>query len=147
MTVHDETNSKPLLIELLIRIKTYDVDWIGHVNNIVYVRWLEDLRLELLDRYFPLEPLRQQGIVPIIVNTNIHYRKGIVLAEHEVVGSMWVSEIGQAAFYLAAEFVVDGDIRCTATQRGTFVNQAEMRPIRLPQGFIDACRGGADLKA
>ena len=55
---------------------------------------------------------------------------------------MWVSEIGRAAFYLEAEFLVDGDARCTASQRGTFVDQAKMRPIRIPQGFIDACDAG-----
>ena len=142
-----DSNAKAMFVELPIRVKTYDVDWIGHVNNIVYIRWLEDLRLELLDRHFPLEPLRQQGTVPIIVNTDIHYRQGIVLSEHEVIGRMWVSEVGRAAFYLAAEFSVDGDIRCSATQRGTFVNHAKMRPIRIPQGFIDACGGDADLKA
>lgn len=135
-----------MLVEVPIRVKTYDVDWVGHVNNIVYIRWLEDLRLELLDTYFPLEPLRQQGIAPIIVNTNIHYRRGIVLSEHEVMGRMWVSEIGRAAFHLAAEFIVDGEIRCTASQRGTFVNQAKMRPIRIPQGFIDACGGDTPLQ-
>lgn len=141
-----DSDAKPMFVEVPIRVKTYDVDWIGHVNNIVYIRWLEDLRLELLDRYFPLEPLRQQGIVPIIVNSNIHYRRGIVLSEHEVIGRMWVSEIGRAAFYLAAEFSVDGDIRCTATQRGTFVTQEKMRPIRIPQGFIDAYGDGPPLK-
>ena len=134
------TNSelKPLLVEVPIRVKTYDVDWVGHVNNIVYIRWLEDLRLELLDTYFPLEPLREQGVAPIIVTTNIHYRKGISLSDHEVLARMWVREFGRATFYLEAEFLVDGDLRCTAVQRGTFIDRAKMKPVRVPQGLIDA---------
>ncbi len=34
--------------ELEIEIKTYDIDVAGRVNNIVYVRWIEDLRSRLL---------------------------------------------------------------------------------------------------
>ncbi len=134
------TNSdlKPLLVELPIRVKTYDVDWVGHVNNIVYIRWLEDLRLHLLDTHFPLDALRDQGLAPIIVTTNIHYRKGISLSDHEVLARMWVSKFGRATFYLEAEFRVTGDLRCTAAQRGTFIDQAKMKPVRIPQGLLDA---------
>jgi len=39
---------KPLLVSLDIRVQTYDIDFAGHVNNQVYVRWLEDLRMEML---------------------------------------------------------------------------------------------------
>lgn len=132
------SKDKPLLVELRIRIKTYDVDWVGHVNNIVYVRWLEDLRLELLDTYLPLEPLREQGVAPIIVTTNIHYRKGIALSDHEVLARMWVSELGRATVYLEAEFLVGGELRCSAVQRGAFIDNAKMKAIRIPQGLIDA---------
>ena len=138
---------KPLLVELAIRIKTYDIDFVGHVNNIVYVRWLEDLRLELLDTHFPLESLRTDGIAPIIVTTNIHYRKGISLSDREVLACMWIREFGLATFYLEAEFRVGDDLRCTAIQRGTFVDQAKMKPIRVPKGLVEAYRaqgGGAD---
>jgi acyl-CoA thioester hydrolase len=30
-------------------IRTYDIDFAGIVSNIVFIRWLEDLRLALLD--------------------------------------------------------------------------------------------------
>lgn len=128
---------RPLLVELPIRIKTYDIDFVGHVNNIVYVRWLEDLRLHLLDTYFPLEPLRQAGIVPIIVNTHLHYKKGIELSDHEVMARMWVREFGRATFYLEAEFTVQEDVRATAWQRGTFVDAAKMRPVRVPKDLAE----------
>jgi acyl-CoA thioester hydrolase len=126
-----------LLVEMPIRIKTYDIDFVGHVNNIVYVRWLEDLRLHLLDTYFPLEPMRQGGIVPIIVNTNLHYRQGISLSDHEVLARMWVKEFGRATFQLEAEFTVGGEARCTAWQRGAFVSAETMKPVRVPKGLAE----------
>lgn len=128
---------KPLLVEMPIRVKTYDIDFVGHVNNAVYVRWLEDLRLHLLDTYFPLEPMREQGIAPIIVTTNIHYRQGITLSDAHVHARMWVKEFRLASFFLQAEFLVGDEMKCTAEQRGTFVDQEKMKPIRVPRGLAD----------
>jgi acyl-CoA thioesterase FadM len=36
--------TKPLSVELSLNVNTYDIDVAGHVNNIVYIRWLEDMR-------------------------------------------------------------------------------------------------------
>ncbi len=136
-----------MLVELSIRVKTYDIDFAGHVNNAVYVRWLEDLRLELLDVYCPLDGLMSQNIAPIVVTTNIHYRQAIRLSDHQVQASMWVTELGHAAIHLAAQFTVDGEVRCTATQRGTFVDMTKARPIRIPKEFRDRFgQGMADGK-
>ena len=128
---------KPFLTELTIRVKTYDIDFVGHVNNAVYVKWLEDLRLELLDRHYPLEDMTAEGIVPIIINTNIHYKQGIVLDEKHVTGRMWMSKLERATFHLEAEFLVNGNLRSTATQRGAFIDNKKMRIVRIPQRMQD----------
>jgi acyl-CoA thioester hydrolase len=36
-----------LEIEMPIRVRTYDIDSAGHVSNIVYLRWMEDMRLQI----------------------------------------------------------------------------------------------------
>jgi len=127
--------TKPLFVEQRIRVKTYDIDFIGHVNNAVYVRWLEDLRLHLLDTYYPLEEMTADHIAPIIVNTNVHYRQGIVLSDKHVTAQMWVKEFARATFLLEARFLVDGELKCTADQRGTFIDSRKMRPVRVPVRF------------
>ena len=124
---------RPLCVTLPIRIKTYDIDFVGHVNNIVYVRWLEDLRLQLLDEYAPLDELRAAGTVPIVVNTNIHYRRAISLSDRDVHAQMWVHDFRLAIFHLSAEFSVGGEVRCTARQRGTFINTETGKPVRVPE--------------
>jgi acyl-CoA thioester hydrolase len=128
---------KPYLTELTIRVKTYDIDFVGHVNNAVYVRWLEDLRLELLDQHYPLADMTEEGIVPIIINTNIHYKQGVVLSEKFVTARMWMSSLERATFHLAAEFLVGDQLRCTATQRGAFIDNKKMRIVRIPQRMHD----------
>jgi acyl-CoA thioester hydrolase len=127
--------NKPLFVEQQIRVKTYDIDFIGHVNNAVYVRWLEDLRLHLLDTYYPLEEMTADNIAPIIVNTNVHYRQGIVLDDKHVTAQMWVKEFARATFLLEAQFFVGAELKCTADQRGTFIDSQKMRPVRVPERF------------
>ena len=38
--------ARPLLTEMGITVQPYDIDFAAHVNNVVYVRWIEDLRIE-----------------------------------------------------------------------------------------------------
>ena len=125
----------PLLVEQQVRVKTYDIDFVGHVNNIVYIRWLEDLRLQLLDEYYPLEEIRAMGMAPIIVSTQIHYRQGIVLDDRVVAARMWIDRLERATFHLAAEFRVGEDVRAAASQRGAFVDTSKMRLVRVPERF------------
>ena len=53
---------KPLEINLELPIKTYDIDFAGIVSNIVYIRWLEDLRLRIFEVHQPLEQLMAKKI-------------------------------------------------------------------------------------
>ncbi len=53
--VQDSHNSdRPLEVELTIPVRSYDIDFAGIVSNIVYIRWLEDLRSKWLDEHFSL---------------------------------------------------------------------------------------------
>ncbi|MBT4500790.1 MAG: hypothetical protein HOC74_23880 [Gemmatimonadetes bacterium] len=46
---------RTLEIEIELLVRTYDIDFAGVVSNIVYLRWLEDLRLAALEACYPLE--------------------------------------------------------------------------------------------
>ena len=48
---------RPLAVSAPIRVQGYDVDFAGIVSNIVYIRWLEDLRYQVLEAYYPLPQL------------------------------------------------------------------------------------------
>ena len=74
-------NDKPLPVELQLPVRTYDIDFAGIVSNIVYVRWLEDLRLEMLSHSLPLEELLQNRIAPLILQTKIDYKQAIQMID------------------------------------------------------------------
>lgn len=127
-------NAKPLAVSLPFTVKTYDIDFAGHVNNLVYIRWLEDLRFALLETHFPMEPMMKQGVAAILARTNIQYRRAIRLFE-EVTGHMWVSSVGAARVVLEAHITSGSDVCADAMQEGVFVQLESGKPLRVPQEF------------
>lgn len=124
--------NKPFLIELPLTVKTYDIDFAGIVSNIVYVRWLEDLRLEILSRYFPIEDLLKNGFVPVLASTSIQYRKPVRM-QSKVIGRMWMSDLEASKCRFNAEFIADGSLAASAEQVGLVVSRETGRPRRMPR--------------
>ncbi len=124
----------PLYVELSFQPKTYDIDFAGHVSNIVYIRWLEDLRLSLLDTYLPLKTLMDKGIAPVVMRTTIDYKRPVKLFDKPI-GKMWAGEIGNVKGILLAEFSVNGVVVATAEQVGIFVRLDSGRPVVSPEEF------------
>jgi acyl-CoA thioester hydrolase len=118
-------------VELPIKVKTYDIDFLGHVSNIVYLRWLEDLRLLMLERTLPLQRQIEAGLAPVLLHTDIHYRRPIRLSDSPV-GRMWLSGMTAARLVLAAQIVVGGALAAEATQTGVLIDLKTGRPVRLP---------------
>ena len=127
-------NRRPLHVELHFQPKTYDIDFAGHVSNIVYIRWLEDLRMMVLDTYLPLNILMERGIAPVVMRTTIDYKRPVKLFD-SVSGVMWASEMGNVKGILSAEFTVNGTVVAAAEQIGLFVKMVNGRPVAFPEEF------------
>lgn len=123
---------KPLEISLELPVKTYDIDFAGIVSNIVYLRWLEDLRLKMLDTYLPLEQLMSRGYCPIITSSQIEYKQAIRMFDRPL-GKMWVNKLGRSRCTLQAEISLGDRLITTATQVGFFIDLTTMRPMAIPE--------------
>jgi acyl-CoA thioester hydrolase len=123
---------KPLEVTLDLSIKTYDIDFAGIVSNIVYIRWLEDLRLKMLEFYFPIEKLMARGYCPTVNSTEIKYQKALRLGDRPV-GKMWMSQLGRLRCSVQAEIYLGGEIAAIATQVGFFMSLETMRPMAIPE--------------
>lgn len=62
----DIPDDKKLVYEMVIPIRWGDMDAMGHVNNAVYFRYMESLRIDWI-RHIGLRP-EQLGVGPIIIN-------------------------------------------------------------------------------
>ncbi|MGW1538906.1 acyl-CoA thioesterase [Streptomyces sp. NPDC002309] len=80
-----------------------DMDAYGHVNNVVFLRYLEEARIDFL---FRPDKEFQQGSV--VARHEIDYKRQLVHRHAPVDIELWVTEIRAASFTLTYE-VKDGD--------------------------------------
>ncbi|HRZ83712.1 MAG TPA: thioesterase family protein [Candidatus Hydrogenedentes bacterium] len=123
---------RPLLVELRPLIQPYHIDYAMHVNNAVYVRWLEDLRMEFLRRHCDARALTEAGIAPVVSRTEISYLKPLRLFD-EPEARMWCADMGRATMTLEAEITVGGETHTRALQRVMMVNWKTERAARVPE--------------
>lgn len=79
------------------------MDAYGHVNNVVFLRYLEEARIDFLFR--PDKDFQQGSVV---ARHEIDYKRQLVHRHHPVDVELWVTEIRAASFTLTYE-VKDGD--------------------------------------
>ena len=118
-------------------VRTYDIDFAGIVSNIVYLRWLEDLRIDLLEDYYSIKEQLDDGISPILLETQIHYDRAIVYSDSPV-ASMKITGVKGLRWTLEAEISVNDAVCTRATQRGIFINIETRKPIRVPERIAEA---------
>ncbi|GGW79717.1 acyl-CoA thioesterase [Streptomyces lomondensis] len=81
-----------------------DMDAYGHVNNVVFLRYLEEARIDFLFR--PEKDFKQGSVV---ARHEIDYKRQLVHRHEPVDIELWVTEIRAASFTLTYE-VKDGDV-------------------------------------
>ena len=131
------TDRPAMFISTDFLITLYDVDGMGFVSNITYVRWLEDLRSLFLEKYYPLAVLSAKGISPVMANTNIDYLRPLTISDRAE-GRAWITEMGSTKWTMEFEIHQGDVIHCRARQRGYFITLANGRPARVPQRIADA---------
>ncbi len=117
------------IYELTIEPRAEDIDELGHVNNAVYVRWIQDMatshwravaRAEDVDRY-----------VWVVTRHEIDYRRATKLGE-TLTARTWVGEPQGARFDRFVEITgPDGTLRVSARTVWALVELSTMRPMRI----------------
>jgi acyl-CoA thioester hydrolase len=108
------------------------VDFAGIVHNMVYIRWLEDLRFQFLADYLPVETLLSDGVSPILIKTTIEYKWPVRMGDQPL-GRMWISDVGRTRWTVRGQVLVGDHVAADATQVGYFATLATLRPIRIPE--------------
>jgi len=84
-----------------------DLDLLGHVNNVVYVDYLQEARVDMLRVHADLsDPSRAPGAPAegiVVVNHEIDYLRPLLLSAEPMQISCWVSAIRGASFTVAYE--------------------------------------------
>ena len=115
-----------------LEVYSFHIDFLGHVNNTVYVQWMEIGRTKLLEAVgMPTQEIFQQGFAPVLVQTSITYKSPLYLGERVQV-EMWISELRQASAIMEFRFYNQQEtLAAEGWQKGLFVDRDTMRPRRL----------------
>jgi acyl-CoA thioester hydrolase len=130
------------IFELPIVASEADIDELGHVNNAVWVQWIQQVAVAHwaaiadathVDAYFW-----------VVVRHEIDYLRA-AFAGDEILARTWVGEAPKGArFDRHMEFIgPDGKILVRAKTQWAIIDKASSRPIRVPPDVIAPFLGDA----
>ena len=124
----------PAPFEIPLAPRPEDIDALGHVNNIVYVRWIQDVASAHWRAI--TSPDERAEIVWVVVRHEIDYEAAARLGD-ALVGRTFIGETSAATCIRHTEIARPGDGRTLVRARTTWcsVDPASGRPRRIPEAI------------
>lgn len=94
--------------ELPIQILPADIDMMGHVNNVVYVRWVQDAATAHWEA--AATPEQQEAVAWVVVRHEIDYKSSARLGD-EIIARTWVGAARRNLFERYTEIVRKSDLK------------------------------------
>jgi YbgC/YbaW family acyl-CoA thioester hydrolase len=125
------------VIETREEVMFFDTDIGGVVHNIAYLRMIETARTRLAAQLgMQLREMARTQIYPVVVRTEIDYRKPATLGDLLVIRGR-LERVERARFWVAFEIRRDGEelVLITCRQSLALVQMPQGRPLRLPEDW------------
>ena len=121
--------------EMAFTARAEHIDELGHVNNAVWVQWIQEVALA--HWYSVADPGHQDDYIWVVVRHEVDYLRPAFEGE-VLIGRTWVGEAPKGArFDRHMEFLgEDGKVRVRATTQWAIIDKASGRPIRVPPEVI-----------
>lgn len=118
--------------ELPIRVRPEDIDELGHVNNVVYLRWVQDAAVAHWQAR--AEPEDQEALVWVVSRHELDYLRP-AFADTGVVALTWVGVATARGFERHTELVRAGDGKVLVRARTLWVplDRETMRPTDVSE--------------
>ncbi|MDN4172656.1 thioesterase family protein [Nocardioides sp. SOB77] len=84
-------------------VRWADQDPLGHVNNVVYVDYLQEARVDMLRTHGRSRQAEELAEGVVVVQTDVGYRAPLFFDFRSVLVECWVTEVRAATFTLAYE--------------------------------------------
>ncbi len=82
-----------------------DMDLLGHVNNVVYVDYLQEARVDMLAVHAPVTGGEELGDGVVVVRHEVEFLRPLVFRPEPVRIEAWVTQIRAAAFTMRYEIL------------------------------------------
>lgn len=103
-----------------IKVRGYHADFYGHVNNARYLEFFEEDRWAHLESSIDLQEWAAKGLIFLVVNINVNYRKAVGVGETVLV-STEMAKIGNKSAVLQQKIILKNTGELAADALITFV--------------------------
>jgi acyl-CoA thioester hydrolase len=139
------------MLQTPITVRWGDMDSYGHVNNVFFIRYLEDTRFALFSpplgdnapsdvpaelSLFDLFPAGSNGFM---AGHRIEYRSPLSYEDGPITSRLWITRIGSTSFDIGyrLESSDASVVYAIASTTLVIVNTESNRPVELPQRLRD----------
>ncbi len=105
-----KTPDKKYIFELPMKVRDYEVDSEGIVNNAIYLHYLEHTRHEFCESAgFTFREMHSRGIDPVLSKVEIEYKTPLRLGE-SMISRLALSRKGPLFVFIQDIYTPEGDI-------------------------------------
>ncbi len=120
------------------QVKYYETDKMGITHHSNYIRWMEEARIDYLERLgWGYDKLEKMGIISPVLSVDCNYKQSTTFPD-EVAISVFMQEFNGVRFKLAYEMRKQPEqtVVCTAVSEHAFLDR-DFKPIRLKKEYPD----------
>ena len=115
------------------KVKYYEGDRMGVTHHSNYIRFMEEARIDLLDRLgCGFEKMEAEGVVSPVVKISVDYKKPTTFQDIISI-SVRAAELSSLKLTLSYEMKVGDTIVCTAESTHCFIENG--RPVVIEERF------------
>jgi len=123
--------------ETLLKVRSYECDLYGHVNNAVYLNYLEAARVEFLSTMgLTLQALKESGFLLPIIKIEIEYKKPLFAEDEIKVTVQWLLR-GKSSSVFEQKIIhtQSGEVAAKAKITWATIN-LKGKPIPIPETLL-----------
>lgn len=128
----------------IFRPKPYEVDFTGFLSNTVALRWMEDMRVDMMRDAFASFGHELRENLSVIAEAHVSYLRPITYTD-VIVGGLSISLLSPVKWRVDFTFrFADRAVEAiSAHQTGVFIDAESHRPRKIPSPLADAIKGVA----
>jgi acyl-CoA thioester hydrolase len=118
------------------------IDGNGHVNNVEFVRWMQDVAIAHADARGCTAATRDAGAMWVVRSHQIKYRRPAFAGER-IRAVTWLANLRRACSLRRYRFerVSDGEVLAEGETDWVFIDVASGRPAHVPKEIIELFGG------
>lgn len=129
--------------ETPMAVRYRDLDPFGHVNNAVYVTYLEHARVDYAEAVLDLSA---DDLSMVVAHLDIDYKHSVTLGD-DVTVALGVTNVGNSSFEMQYEIRSDGETAATARSTQVAIDTGTGKPTPVPDVWRDQIEAYESLES